>query len=253
MSVASLLALGASAAVESANTFGVVKVESSQKQTIIAVPWVQVGTAGNVNVADLVMTSNLTARDTTSPAAEGTGDMLYYYNGSTYDAWELTQEGSSAAKVWTAVQNVTANGITSNSGAASLTALPRGKALILVRANTEPPIYLYGQNATGTATSTIEGAANTTTWNLIAPSMAADAIISPTSTETANVTMAGTPAAGDYIILNSYPTRKFTYVDDSWGYQPSGFNKPRVVGLTVPAGTGAWYVASGESNVTFTW
>ena len=52
-------ALAATAAVESSNTFGVLKVASNQAQTIICVPWVAVGTASSVNVTNLVMSSNL--------------------------------------------------------------------------------------------------------------------------------------------------------------------------------------------------
>ena len=47
----------------STNTFGVLKVNCSAQKVIIATPWVECLTAGNVKVTDLVMTSGLADGD----------------------------------------------------------------------------------------------------------------------------------------------------------------------------------------------
>ena len=84
-----LCALAAAAAATvfadvTSNVCGLLKITSDLKNTIIGVPWVEVGTTpdADIKVAKLVKTDNLTA-----------GDMLYYYNAGTWNAWTLGADG----------------------------------------------------------------------------------------------------------------------------------------------------------------
>lgn len=244
LTLAGAAALAAKAStVSSANTFGVLKVASSAKQTIIAVPWVAVSTeqSSPIAIANLVMTSNLTV-----------DDMLYYYNGSTYDAWQLTQESPEADKVWTSVKSVTANGITSSDNPTTTTVL-RGKALILVRNNvSDPSIYLYGQYTPGTASTTVTaGTHEQNVWNLLAPSSAEDTVVSSESAD--KTCMTGNPSNDDYIMLSNEPAKLYKYKNGKWAYTVKKLNGAEITTyLTIPAGIGAWYVSAGGSP-TFNW
>ena len=66
--------------VTSANTFGVLKVTSTNEETVICVPWVKVGDGSSIDANSLVLTSNLKK-----------GDQLFAYDTttSTYYTWTL--------------------------------------------------------------------------------------------------------------------------------------------------------------------
>ena len=246
---AAALAAKAVSTVASANTFGVLKVESDAKETIIAVPWVEVGIAeaNPIAVANLVMTSNLTV-----------GDKLYYYNSDTktYLTWQLVE--SANAKSWDPLNSVIVSGEVQSGIHAGVQQAPRGSALILERQNPKSnndavPIYLYGQYVSGTTNTTITA----NSWNLIAPPTATDFVVSSENSST--TCMTGTPATGDYIVLGSNTAKKFKYKDGKWIWTSKALDVqvPNEY-LTIPAGTGAWYVSVAASYAenqapTFTW
>ena len=230
ISLAGLLGLGASAAVQSANTFGVLKVASTMKQTIISVPWVEVGTGGDIAVSNLVMTSNLTA-----------GDMLYYYDkmSSKYKAWEL--EENAGVKSWKAPILVDSIGATSSGDAGEQTAV-RGDALILVRPNAHTsPIFLYGQySPSPVTTQTMQLNA----WNLIAPPDPSSSGFDLNGVAWLNVD------ANDFIVLHASNgnaiTLKYNTTEEKWGTKFGPTWNYDVA--TIQAGMGAWYISKASSG-----
>ena len=80
--LAAMSAASAGTVVSGSNICGLQLVPSDATTTIIAVPWLGVG-GGNVKVCDLVKTDTLS-----------NGDMLFYYNGTSYSAWEVYTDGT---------------------------------------------------------------------------------------------------------------------------------------------------------------
>ena len=142
----------------SANVIGVLRVDSSAKRTIVAVPWVAAGVAaGDIKVTDLVKTSNLTE-----------GDELHYYKGNgSFDSWSLD-----AQKSWQPANQVTENGNSEKSDSPEVQCLARGGALILIRKTPGACFYLCGQATDVAAGATNLGGAGTKAapvYSLIAP------------------------------------------------------------------------------------
>ena len=232
-------------AVTSANTFGVLKVTCSAQKVIIATPWVECLTAGNVKVTDLVMTDNL---------AEGDAIIVYAGNNQ-FKSWRLN-----GSKQWSSVA-VTGAGGTVTGGAAADAAIARGKAFWFVKVSYSEPydLYLYGQDTSATATSTVvAGTPTTPAYSLVAsPKTTAADLNSGVSFFTPNA-----PNAADEIRLprTNLPDLAFTYQDGQWGTKTNKveigttgrYRTEWVAGCTIPAGTGFWYVSKGGSG-TITW
>ena len=139
LSVMLVAGVSLAGAVESAATFGVLKVASTNVETVVSVPWVAAGTGESVKVKDFVKTANMTA-----------GDALYLYDASeqSYKEWVLV-DGA-----WAGATTVKVTGIAAEAGENDT--LDRGDALIIWRQNYNSgdtpadSIYLYGQyNSTG--------------------------------------------------------------------------------------------------------
>ena len=243
-------ALAASAAMATdvpgltSETLGWVKVNSSATNTIISVPWLNVG-GGNVEVAKLVKTDTLTVND-----------WLYWYDGSVYYAWQLTE--TAGVKSWTPT-GTTKDNMTFTSPGASF-GLQRGLALFIQRQDTTKDIYLYGQYTNGTAAVTVAGGGETPAYTLIANPRTVDVDLN----SSAAVTMSGTPNAGDKILVpgtDGAISKEYTYADGAWGFNTKTsftvgtrtINKltRTTTGVTLPAGRGVWYVSKGGSP-TFT-
>ena len=251
LSLALIAAVSSALAVESSNTFGILRVDSTSAQTIVSVPWEGAGAtgddAGKIMVKDIVKTANLTK----SSAQDATdGDKLYLYTGGQYYAWYLNYNGA-----WTGIQIAAADGLPA-AGNDDTKKISRGDAIILVRQNptiTEGdvtkanPFYLYGQYTSSSATVACVAGGHT----LIAP---------PTTTDTFNLNgtdvMTGTPAAGDYIIVG--PGKILTYkAGTGWAIKKTTVTNgvPSTTYDTesakIPAGIGVWYVSTGTSAPTF--
>lgn len=240
--LAAIPAFGAEA-VTSANTFGVLKVTCSTNKVIIATPWVECLTAGNVKVTDLVMTDNLAENDA----------IIVYADGA-FRGWKLT-----AGKEWEAYAVSTAGG-TVTAGDAASAAIARGKAFWFVKASYSEPydLYLYGQDTSAAATSEI-AAGNSTTpaYSLVASPKTTDANLNATGV------VGFTPNAADEIHVP--PTggklldTVYTYKSDKGGWgtdvivSVGGRNKKQwQAGCTIPAGTGFWYISKGGTG-TISW
>ena len=165
-----VLATGAAlaSAVTSETTFGVLKVASTNAQTVISVPWEAVGTSGSdIKVKDFVKTTDMTD-----------GDELYLYDSGSqsYKMWVL--DGSENPH-WVGTTTVTKKktNITATAGDdGEDDTIARGQALIIVRANYNsgttpaPAIYLYGQyNSTGVTEYGMAYATNAVKNTLFAP------------------------------------------------------------------------------------
>ena len=226
------------------DTYGWIKVNSSATNTIIAVPWLNVG-GGNVEVAKLVKTDTLT-----------TGDWLYWYNGSNYYAWQLTE--TACVKAWTPTGTVT-EGMTFTAPDATF-GLAKGQALFIQRSDTTKDIYLYGQYASGDVAVAVAGGGETPAYTLIANPRTAEVDLN----SSAAVTMTGTPNAEDKILVpgtDGAISKEYTYANGAWGYNTKttirvgnkDINKltRTTTNVTLPVGRGVWYVSKGGSP-TFT-
>ena len=226
-------------AVTSTNTFGVLKVTCSAQKVIIATPWVECLTADNVKVTDLVMTSGL-----------ADGDAILVYQGGEFKSWVIS------GGAWVA-QIVSQAGATVSSGDAASAAIARGQAFWFVKASYSEPydLYLYGQDTTAGATSTIaQGSSGTPAYSLLASPNTVAADLNAKNFD-------GTPNAADEIRVprHNLPDLIYTYQDGKWGTFVSvkigttnRYRKDWQAGCTIPAGTGFWYVSKGGSG-TITW
>lgn len=241
-----LCALAAAAAATvfadvTSNVCGLLKITSDLNNTIIGVPWVEVGTGADVKVAKLVKTDNLTP-----------GDMLYYYQNGTWNAWTLGAQG------WGPNTTVKVDGSTV-AAPQEAQGVARGKALILERkGDVTKPFYLYGQfTSDAAAAQTITaGTASAPSYTLLA-SPKVEAFDFNAEGKIAN------PSADDEIIIpqNGGASTIFTLQNGEWGTRvattKTRFGKT-VTSYTwtkaapVAAGTGFWYVSKGGSP-TINW
>ena len=234
-------------AVTSANTFGVLKVECASQKVIIATPWVKCGDATSpVKVTDLVMTSGLE-----------TGDAILVYDAANdrFKSWVI----SGGAWSSTPVADVAGTVIT---GDAQSEAIARGQAFWFVKktftAGDTYNLYLYGQDSTAGATSTVApGTSGSPAYSLVASPKTTAADLNTVGT------FGFTPNAADEIRVPRYnlPDLVYTYkaTELGWGTSTSvqigetgRYKKVWTKGCTIPAGTGFWYVSKGGSG-TITW
>lgn len=228
LTIAAIAAASTALAVESSNTFGILRVDSTAAQTIVSVPWVAAG-GGNINVADIVKTANL-----------NNGDKLYYYNTGTtnYRVWELTNGAWQEAVP--AGESATQNPV-----------LARGNAIILERFAPQDGsiancFYLYGQYTTDASSTTCVANGYT----LLAPSTTEDFNLNATGV------MSGTPNANDRIGvpvtndgIQSLALLRYNDTDNKWGIKKATWDYSLA---TIPAGQGVWYISAG-GEPTFTW
>lgn len=228
-------------AVESSNTFGILRVDSSAAQTIVSVPWEAAG-GGDIKVKDVVKTANLT-----------NGDQLYYYADGSYKLWVL-ENG-----VWTGAQTVKDQDgatITADRGT-DADVLARGGAIILVRQNPTTgtpavanPFYLYGQyNSTLPSISVSRNDGNVT-YTLIAPPSANSVALN-------SGTWTGV-TAGDHVILPSGQPLYWKDATDKWCALTTdldtGDETYESYTTPIPAGEGVWMrVTKGSGTVSVQW
>ncbi len=232
---------------EPSNAFGLLRVDSTLTNTIVAVPWLDLSGNSNpsaVSVADIVKTANLTPGDKLS----------VYKSDDTYEVWELVNGA------WSPVTTVAEGGSSAATTAAGRT-VALGSAFWLYRQNPTAggnavPFYLYGQVPASAATTTVTaGTAAAPVWNLVAN--ASDAAVALNS-----LTVSGSINAADeiYIVKDGNPTM-YTYKDgqgQGWGcttrvtVNGRPVNRWAVSNETIPKGTGFWYVSKGGAP-TFTW
>lgn len=241
LSTLAIAAASTALAVESSNTFGILRVDSSAEQTIVSIPWEAAG-GGSIKVKDVVKTANLT-----------NGDQLYYYANGSYKLWVL-EDG-----VWTGAQTVKDQDgatITADRGT-DADVLARGGAIILVRKNPTTgtpavanPFYLYGQYNSGDVTVEVNRNETNPTYTLMAPPKTAD------NTTVNSGTWTGFKK-GDALILPS--TKRLSW-NDTTKWSTYELNKTsgdmQYVAATdpIPAGEGVWViVGAGDGKVSVAW
>lgn len=247
----SLLASAAAFAETSAttaNVIGVLRVDSSAKRTIVAVPWVAAGVAaGDIKVTDLVKTSNLTD-----------GDQLHYYNGSTFDSWVLVAGESGQASVWQAAVSVKGSGEAEENASPDVQGLPRGGAILLDRKTPSAPFYLQGQVGTTDIASEViaAGTEAAPVYSLIAPPK----VQNEATFALSSLKFTGTIGAKDriFIYLPSGETKECQFRSGAWQYNTwaadtDGWMKESWTSATIPTGTGFWYVSTTATPPTIEW
>lgn len=226
--------------VTSANTFGIVKVDSGRTATVVAVPWVACGTTTTPNdpikVVDLVTTTNLTD-----------GDVLYYWDGK--NIMHLVYDETSSS--WVSGNSATSSGEYKVGSAGNVNAtVGRDVSLMLVRQSTSNPFYVYGQVSTdATPTKTIAAG-----MNLVSSPLAKDLVLNG---ETAGWSFSDTPANGDQVMIplagGTFKTYTYNASYSQWIHRYwDGSAMQDDTNLTVPAGEGFWYKHKG-SGLTITW
>jgi len=246
------LTLGAADSVSTENAFGVLRVDSAASRTIIAVPWVASdGAGGDIRVADLVKTSNLTA------AGDGyEGDTLYYYTGQRFKAWRLNPADASGVPRWEPVRVASAGQVDAGTPP-DVQAVPRGEALVLVRRNPNVPIYLQGQvGAAMVAAPTIAtGTPANPVYSLIAPPGVPDAARLDVSTD---IAWSNVPS-GDrlYVYRDSGETVECQYREGKWQWcewvKTNGRMTASWKDATIAVGTGMWYKSASATAPTCVW
>lgn len=237
--VLSLFAAGALSAATSAqsdNVIGVLRVDSTEKQTVVAIPWLAAGVgADGIRVTDIVKTSTLTA-----------GDQLFAYIDGAYKCWALDENN-----VWQPSQVVTASSFLPTAGTpAENQALTRGNAIVLVRRYPKNPGYFFVQGqvaASGNVENTLPANAD----SLLAPPSA-----TATNLNDSNAVVWGL-GAGDHTkdrILykdENGALRTAKLVEGAWKVFDTSTRE--WVGAEIPAGQGAWYQNKSTEAVTVTW
>ncbi len=212
-----------------------IEVEVSTTETIVAVP-------AECTAATLINTAN-----------RAVGDQLKVYNKNTqsYYSWQLAMSGDNL--VWDPLNVIVAtSGGTSSttSPAAGDVNLTAGQAVWVTRVDPTKPIVLNGEYpAAPSVTVSVEKG-----WNLVAPLPNGEA------TYSINAVVSATAAEGDRIVV---PTAGVPYNltkgnDGKWGYDfietyvnENGKTRTRIVrktDVTVPSGTGFWYINGGDST-----
>lgn len=198
-------------------TIGVTKITTSNKDTIVAVPFKALTNAAvNVSANDLVCTNGLPANT-----------RLAVFVNNSYGYWELAPEG------WVVPANqgidVPANSLL-QCGGAIWVQLPAAPA-------TSQDIYIYGDFTVPPTTSAIVGSSSRVA-NLVANPLQSDA------------TIGVTPVAGDQIIVPNDGIYNYRVKNEVGVWR-----KGTTSGLpTINVGQGIWYVREANaSSTTITW
>ncbi len=203
-------------------TIGVTKITTTNKNTIVAVPFTSLTNS-------LV---NISANDLVSPVGLPQDTVLQVFKNNQYYGWQLDNNG-----VWVAVGDQAASqaDVIANStiacGGAIWVVLPSAPA-------TSKDIYIYGDFTTEPTQSSIAAGVA----NLIANPLQSDA----------TVALSGTPAKGDVIIIpTDGAAESYSYGRGGWVNNGVSFD---LASITVKVGQGFWYVSKSTTGVTkVTW
>ena len=239
----SLLSAGAlSAAVtsaSSANVIGALRVDSSEKQTVVAVPWVASGLAnGDIRVTDIVKTTTLAV-----------GDQLFAYEDGAYKCWVLDD-----SKVWQPSQVVKAGSFLPVAGVgAANKVLKRGCAVVLVRTKPTSPGYFFVLGQVSSASSNVVQTLPASEASLLAPP---SAVATDLNDSSAVVWGLGSgDHADDRVIFKNASGAMCTAKrkDGAWKLFDTAKRQWTTDGVVIPAGQGAWYQNRSAEAVTVTW
>jgi len=247
----------------SLNTHGMVKVETSTTNVLIAVPW-------NFYTPSAETVTNLPVNHLVWPKNLDDGDMLMMVtpralqSGSNYETWMLTRpatksaNASDAAGTW--VPALTAS-VSGDSQAAASDAVARGLGLWLIRQNPKDnagnwkPFYLYGQYASNAASVQVTGGSSAAA----NPVMVANPYCQALAVN-ADVTWSGVGANDTLSLPNgtdAWDLALWDATQQKWYVSKSTRQGRKVVttknyNLSVPAGHGFWYIRRTAGAITIT-
>lgn len=247
--------------IPSTNIIGVLEVNSTLPNTIVAVPWKRLASdpaiATDITVSNHVSAVNLSAGD--SVYALNDGDK---YNQGTYEMWMLNQQGKwESATTVSTVHDANYSVVTAAPDADKKT-FPRGNAVWVTRKNptdasgAAKPFFLVGQYEPAGVTITVAGGAKN------APACTQVAIPDYTGSVYINeLDWGGNPISTDLVTIpNGETTVILRWVNGKWGEYKQVWNEElgrkrnTFVPYTapVPVGTGFWYSRRGGAfNVTW--
>lgn len=199
-------------------TIGVTQITTTNKNTIVAVPFSSLADGGDISVTNLVSVNGLNQ-----------GTQIYVFKDNGYKAWILGSTG------WTAVPTAdVTNGITVPSSGDDIVSSPGAIWVVLdaaPAANESKSFYIFGQYANVAESPVTVGASNL--------------IANPLQTP-ATIGFTGTPAKGDMIIIpNDVNPESYSYGKKGWGANGAAATLP-----TINVGQGFWYVSKSTSEVT---
>ena len=236
------------AVLSSVATVGVMRVSSPLTNTVTVAPWMSMAKEEERN-------ENISVSDAVNPNGLSRDDMILAYTGSNdfYNAW--THDSGTA---WKALATVSTKGV--SIAEAETTQFAPGSAFWLARSNpttgsSTNHFYLVGRYTGGEYASEIAGGTTT----------------NPKATLIANPTMCdikvndidwlGKPLANDKITIprEGVAPLDLTWRNGAWSYTYRTYDPRtdrtiavRVTDVTIPAGTGFWYVRRGE-GFTIAW
>lgn len=213
-------------------TVGVTEVTTTNRNTIVAVPFEKLG-GGDIDVHDIVKTTGLPV-----------GTQLFVFNGSSssYTAWTI--DGSTPNQ-WTGLEIASLDGVQVAKGVDY--ELAAGSAIWLVlptapAANTPQKFIVYGAYKTGVKSRIVKGN------NLIANPLQGKAEFVYNATD------------GDTIVVpNDFAAPKYYYYGtisgkECWYSKGEGrFAKPVEGAPVLEIGRGFWYVSKNADNGEMSW
>lgn len=247
MNLRSLACVGAMAAMGAAsgadlvagNSCAAMAIPASSGYTLIAVPFKSFGaTRPTVKVAELVKTAGLKA-----------GSKLYYYDGTSYNAWNLAADGGTWAGVAVTCK-IDGKDVTTVSPSADF-ALSCGSTLWLERAEgSATSVVVYGEEGTAISTSV-----TAKTVQLISNPKAEDHVVAEAGSD-GDLLMI--PDATGAQAIYTYKTSKegwctFEEKQETLGDRTITTKVYTKTTVTIPGGRGAWYVSKGTTVPTFNW
>lgn len=208
---------------------GVTAITTTNKNTIVSVPFTSLGGGETITAKELVKTRGL---------VEGT--QLYVFSGGSYTAWVLSGNEWVAA----ATSYLNDQGATVNVPADTNTALAPGDAIWLIRPSADTAasktFYVYGTPWAPTTKTIANG------YNLVAnPRQAAKTftVANPVSGDQILIPEDGSPR------LYTYKTRVVNEVTEGqWRKNGTTATLP-----SIDTGLGFWYISKGSGATTITW
>ena len=229
--------------ISSVTTVGVMRVSSALTNTVTVAPWLSMS-VDSTNEIDVAVS------DVVNPNGLSSGDMIVAYDSAEKQYCGWTHDSGTS---WKALTTVTKDGISISE--AATTQMSPGYAFWLVRSAPTPYFYLVGRYTGGGFAAEIAGG---TTAN-------------PGATLVANPTMCdikvndidwqGKPLANDKITIprEGVAPLDLTWRNGAWGYTDRRYDPEkdklvnvRVTDITIPAGTGFWYIRRDE-GFTIVW
>lgn len=220
------------------NSCAAMAIPAANTYTLIAVPFKDVGgSASAVNVADVVKTAGLKA-----------GSKLYYYDGTSYYAWNLASDGGAWAGCAVA-KEIDGKSVTTVSPEGKQ--IPCGATLWLERAaGSDASVVVYGEEGEVASTTVVAS-----TLQLVSNPKPIDH----------TVTEAGSD--GDLIMIPSDNGTMDTYTyktgKSGWcqyestsvtvGSRTLNVKDFVVKTVKIPGGRGVWYASQGSTVPTFNW